>query len=325
MDQLLLSIIVSGLCAVSSAGRYYHVVHELKTMTEAQRHCRENYKDLVTIRDLEDLEDLETLKTLKRPVHSRAWIGLYHYLHNWGWSLPNTSYYKPGETEFRRWSSGEPNNSSNKQSCTVMKTDGEWKEVYCEKTFKSVCFDVRGPNRFVLNTTKMNWTEAQSYCREHHTDLALVRNMEENQMVQSLVPSKGRVRIGLFTDPWKWSDGSDSSFRNWNPLEPREPGGSSEICVAADFSADGRWETLDCNVKSAFICYSDVVPVSKRVVKVRLEKRSSSLDLNDPVVMEDLLKQLKQRLKDQGLNDDIKLSWKKQSDGKVFHKEEKKT
>ncbi|TNN31236.1 hypothetical protein EYF80_058612 [Liparis tanakae] len=69
---------------------------------------------------------------------------------------------------------------------------------------------------------------------------------------------------------------------------------------------------------------TDVVPVSKRVVKVRLEKSSSSLDLNDPVVMKDLLKKLKQRLKEQGLNDDIKLSWKKQSDGKVFHKEEKK-
>jgi len=35
--------------------------------------------------------------------------------------------------------------------------------------------------------------------------------------------------------------------------------------------------------------------------------------------------QLKQKLEDQGLNDDIKLSWKKQSDGKVFHKEEKET
>jgi len=33
--------------------------------------------------------------------------------------------------------------------------------------------------------------------------------------------------------------------------------------------------------------------------------------------------QLKQRLEDQGLNEDIKLSWKKQSDGEVFHKEEK--
>ncbi|XP_056298016.1 lymphocyte antigen 75-like [Pseudoliparis swirei] len=132
------------------------------------------------------------------------------------------------------------------------------------------------------------------------------------------------VWIGLFRDPWKWSDGSDHSFRNWNPVEPREPDGSSETCVAADFSADGQWETLDCNEKSAFICYSDVASVSKRVVKVRLVKTSSSLDLNDPVVVEDLLKKLKQRLKDQGLNEDIKLSWKKQSDGKVFHKEEKK-
>uniref|UniRef100_A0A8C2WFE9 C-type lectin domain-containing protein n=1 Tax=Cyclopterus lumpus TaxID=8103 RepID=A0A8C2WFE9_CYCLU len=112
-----------------------------------------------------------------------------------------------------------------------------------------------GPNRFVLISTAMNWTEAQSYCREHHTDLALVRNMEENQMVQSLDPSGGIVWIGLFRDPWKWSDGSDSSFRNWNPPEPRGLNGSSETCVAADFSADGRWETLDCNVKSAFICY----------------------------------------------------------------------
>jgi len=40
------------------------------------------------------------------------------------------------------------------------------------------------------------------------------------------------------------------------------------------------------------VCFLDVVPVSKRVVKVRLEKRSSSLDLNDPVVMEDLLKKV---------------------------------
>ena len=34
--------------------------------------------------------------------------------------------------------------------------------------------------------------------------------------------------------------------------------------------------------------------------------------------------QYKQKLKDQGLSDNIRLSWKKQSDGKVFHKEEKK-
>ncbi|TNN29055.1 Brevican core protein [Liparis tanakae] len=206
-----------------------------------------------------------------------------------------------------------------------MNSNSLWYDTNCESAFMSACFDVRGPNPYVVTTTSMTWTEGQNYCREHHTDLASVRNMEENQMVQNLIPTYAFAWISLFRDPWNWSDGSESLFRNWNPLELRLPGGSSETCVAADFSADGQWEILDCNVKSAFICYDDFVPVSKRVVKVRLERSSSSLDLNDPVVMDDLLKQLKQRMKDQGLNDDIKLSWKKQSDGKVFHKEEKKT
>ena len=34
--------------------------------------------------------------------------------------------------------------------------------------------------------------------------------------------------------------------------------------------------------------------------------------------------QVKKKLKDQGLEDDLKLSWKTQSDGQVFHKEKKK-
>ncbi|TNN56696.1 Macrophage mannose receptor 1 [Liparis tanakae] len=245
--------------------------------------------DLATIRDA---EDQETLKTLKATFHSRAWIGLYHYFHNWKWSLSNTSLYKPGETEFRRWISGEPNNHGNDQNCVEMNSNGEWYDDNCWRPYNSVCFDVRGPNTYVVTPTSMTWTEGQSYCREHHTDLASVRNMEENQMVHNLIPSSSSyVWIGLFRDPWNWSDGSESLFRNWSPLEPRTSG-SSETCVAADFSADGQWEIMDCNVKSAFICYGDFVPVSKRVVKVRLEKSSSSLDLNDPVVMEDLLKQV---------------------------------
>ncbi|TNN56697.1 Macrophage mannose receptor 1 [Liparis tanakae] len=297
MDKLLLTVVVvvvvvsvhPGLCAVSSAAvRRYFVVNELKTRTEAQRHCRENYMDLATIRDS---EDQETLKTLKTTFHSRAWIGLHFYSDNWKWSLSNTSLYKPGETEFRRWKSRQPDDYIYGQHCVEMYNIGEWYDNNCEKALRSACFDVRGPNTYVITTTAMMWTEAQNYCREHHTDLASVRNMEENQMVQNLLPSSTNVWIGLFRDPWNWSDGSESLFSNWKPLEPRIPGGSSEKCVAADFSADGQWEILDCNVKSAFICYTDFVPVSKRVVKVRLEKSSSSLDLNDPVVMEDLLKQ----------------------------------
>ncbi|TNN30225.1 Macrophage mannose receptor 1 [Liparis tanakae] len=229
-------------------------------MWPLDRHCRENHQELATIRDQ---EDLETLGTLKTTVHSRAWIGLSYDVDNWRWSLANTSFYKPGEMEFRRWITGEPNNVLNKEHCATLRSDGRWGDIMCSDYTKSVCFDVGGPDKFVLITTSMTWPEAQSYCREHHTDLAMVRNMEESQVVRNLDPSGGKVWIGLYRDPWKWSDGSESSFRSWNLLEPRYDVGSSETCVAADFSADGLWETLDCNAKSAFICFSGELSITQ--------------------------------------------------------------
>uniref|UniRef100_A0A4W6EB35 C-type lectin domain-containing protein n=1 Tax=Lates calcarifer TaxID=8187 RepID=A0A4W6EB35_LATCA len=72
-----------------------------------------------------------------------------------------------------------------------------------------------------------------------HTDLASVRNMEENQKVTELLPLLKRIWIGLFRDSWKWSDGSNSSFRYWITGEPNE---GTENCVAADFNNSGKWE-----------------------------------------------------------------------------------
>ncbi|XP_078025841.1 dromaiocalcin-1-like [Epinephelus lanceolatus] len=172
----------------------------------------------------------------------------------------------------------------------------------------------------------MTWTEAQSHCRVNYTDLTSVRNMTENQKVQELIPAGERVWIGLFRDSWKWSDGSNSSFRHWRPSALTS---SLKSCVTAVFGQSGGWDDWNCDLKRAFICYS-VMPVSEKVMKVmkvmklRFKTQDSSVDLNDHAVTEDILKQLKQRLKDQGLNDHIKLSWRKQPDGKVFHKEEKK-
>ncbi|TNN65984.1 hypothetical protein EYF80_023740 [Liparis tanakae] len=212
--------------------------------------------------------------------------------------MSNTSVFIPEDIDSSQWSINEPSNSNNEEHCGAMAISGLWFDMHCEASVEAVCFDDTGPNTYVLTPTVMKWADAQSYCREHHTDLASVRSMAENQMVLDQIFSGSGAWIGLFKGPWKWSDGTD-------------------------FSTDAQWEALDCDVMSASICYTDVPPVSKRMIKVRLEKSSSSLDLNDPVVMEDLLKKLKQRMKDQGVNENFKLSWKKQSDGKVFHKEDK--
>uniref|UniRef100_A0A8C4GGJ3 C-type lectin domain-containing protein n=1 Tax=Dicentrarchus labrax TaxID=13489 RepID=A0A8C4GGJ3_DICLA len=113
-----------------------------------------------------------------------------------------------------------------------------------------------GPNvTFVLNNNPMSWTQAQNYCREHHTDLASVRNMAENQRVKELVPLGQFVWIGLFRDSWKWSDGSNSSFRYWQTGEPNNQSGD-EACVSTNFDSSGVWEDWSCRARKEFICYS---------------------------------------------------------------------
>uniref|UniRef100_A0A3Q3IY29 C-type lectin domain-containing protein n=1 Tax=Monopterus albus TaxID=43700 RepID=A0A3Q3IY29_MONAL len=93
---------------------------------------------------------------------------------------------------------------------------------------------------FFITTTTMTWNEAQTYCRVHHTDLAIVRNMTENQKIKDLVPSGQTVWIGLFRDSWKWSDGSKFSFSYWKQ----------------NLSDSNYWEDWNCDEKRAFICYS---------------------------------------------------------------------
>ncbi|XP_010779381.1 lectin BRA-3-like, partial [Notothenia coriiceps] len=130
----------------------------------------------------------------------------------------------------------------------------------------------------------MNWTEAQSYCREHHTDLASVRNETENQQIVELLPA-GIYWIGLYRDSWKWSDGSNSSFKYWAENNPNYR--AFKVCVAAAFNNSGKWEDLDCGVKKPFICYGSV-PVSMQVIKVRVEK-PNCVDLKDPAFLDAML------------------------------------
>uniref|UniRef100_A0A671Y811 C-type lectin domain-containing protein n=1 Tax=Sparus aurata TaxID=8175 RepID=A0A671Y811_SPAAU len=214
---------------------------------------------------------------------------------------------------------GQPAHYDHGQHCTGVNDDGLWNDHSCKARYKSVCMDVRGLNvKFVYIATDMTWTEAQSYCRKHHTDLASVRNAAENQKVDDVIPAEQSAWIGLFRDSWKWSDGSFSSFRYWAPGEPNNVGGN-QACVVAGLGGDGKWSDDSCDNKKPFVCYTTI---SKHIIKVRLVREDSSLDLNDPAVMEQMLKEVQQRLEDQGVKGDVKLSWRKQADGKVFHKEE---
>ncbi|KAI4798575.1 hypothetical protein KUCAC02_021942 [Chaenocephalus aceratus] len=317
MDVVLLLVMAAaGLSAVSSfVDRQYYFVDEMKNMTEAQRYCREKYTDLATVHSM---ELVKLLKDRFRSNTSKAWIGLHDDRDTWSWSLSNTSFNYFAQTS----------DSGRREHCTLNSSVDElWDAAGCEEHFNAICFDVSGSSvTFVFTKiSSMNWTEAQSYCRAHHTDLVSMRQISENQktyedpqlQIQAPVSVQERVlawapaRVSLYRDPWKWSDGFQSSFRYWARGHPH-----SENCVAA-LSNGGIWVTRKCKSRIPFICYTHLT-ISKQVIKLRV-KNNANLNLNDEAVQKEIMVQIKKKL---GLGDNAELMWRTQQDGQVFHKED---
>uniref|UniRef100_A0A673B8A0 C-type lectin domain-containing protein n=1 Tax=Sphaeramia orbicularis TaxID=375764 RepID=A0A673B8A0_9TELE len=104
------------------------------------------------------------------------------------------------------------------------------------------------------------WTEAQSYCRRHYTDLATIENSSEvDQLINAVSgESVSEVWIGLFSEvDWRWSDGytgNESGYRRWDPIwsEP-DFEEAAELCVT--YHPNG-WRGVFCEYKFPFICYS---------------------------------------------------------------------
>jgi len=68
----------------------------------------------------------------------RAWIGLYDDMNSWKWSMPD------GNSEYRHWASGEPNNQMIREVCVLMYDSGLWDDRLCDQSIEPVCTEVKG-------------------------------------------------------------------------------------------------------------------------------------------------------------------------------------
>uniref|UniRef100_A0A8C2IQR6 C-type lectin domain-containing protein n=1 Tax=Cyprinus carpio TaxID=7962 RepID=A0A8C2IQR6_CYPCA len=92
----------------------------------------------------------------------------------------------------------------------------------------SFCF--KASTGFVREQDKKNWTDAQKYCRQKHTDLASVRNESENNQIENMLQDD-QVWIGLHR-LWVWSDNSTATFTHWRTGEPSIGTNRNSICVS---------------------------------------------------------------------------------------------
>ncbi|KAG8005973.1 C-type mannose receptor 2, partial [Nibea albiflora] len=228
----------------------YHFIDEKKTWEEAQTYCKDKYTDLATVYDMTDMERL--LKSTE--TRDEAWTGLYNKPgenRTWHWSLPGLEY-NDNET---KWKPGEPNDIGNPENCVSMNHNKLWIDYRCNNEHDFICYDEKKrPNdTYCVIDKPMNWLQAQNYCREHHTDL--ISGLTQLNEVNVSITVGKVLWIGLFRDTWTWSDGKNSSFRNWDP----EVGDKN----CALLKRSGQWRSADCGERKPFFCYDDKVILIK--------------------------------------------------------------
>ncbi len=113
----------------------------------------------------------------------------------------------------------------------------------------SFCF--KASTGFVREPEGKNWTDAQKYCRENHTDLASVRNESENNQIEDKL-TDNQAWIGLHR-LWVWSDNSTASFTHWKTDRPQSRVGYHDDCALIDLQ--GRWTDELCSKPHPFVCY----------------------------------------------------------------------
>ncbi|XP_073725820.1 macrophage mannose receptor 1-like [Misgurnus anguillicaudatus] len=303
MERLIQFLLFSGFWIfIQSNSNKFVLIQENKTWADAQVYCKKYHIDLATIASNEDKTSVRVAVSAAMPP--LAWTGLYRYNNSWGLT------YNLKIVTFLLWKSGKPENPSGREDCAVINGSSGWEDIACNQLFPFFCYNVSIADKFVFIPEIKSWYDAWDYCLQYHTDLAMIRNQTENDLLVNMMVGYEKAWFGLFKDTWRWSDGTKvNKFPvTWSAGQPNITG-LNPLCGAT--TLDGADDRL-CPETLPFICLRYT---KNQIMRVELK---SSQNLNDPAVMERILQLIKKKLKDRGIGNDTTLTWRVQPDGNVF-------
>lgn len=106
---------------------------------------------------------------------------------------------------------------------------------------------------YSISSSSLNFSAAESYCKEKGEQLATVLNDEEWQSIKATVGRNGGWLGGFqaFKNaPWTWKSGWPWEFTAWNRNEPNNWGGR-EDCLEI---SRGGWNDISCSSRRKAIC-----------------------------------------------------------------------
>ncbi|KAK2845978.1 hypothetical protein Q7C36_010832 [Tachysurus vachellii] len=285
--------------------RYYFLIQQGKTWSDALTYCRAQQTDMAVIETSDDMVQFQD-EAQRQKFSSSAWVGLYNDINSWRWSMGNEPL-----GSMRLWSPNQPDNWQGNETCIAIYYS-VWVDKSCTSICNFVCFDGNktGNQRFIYISKTLTWFAAQSYCRTYYTDLATIRTTTENSFIGGLNYSY-MVWIGLFRDAWKWTDNTSFSTISWKTGKPDNALGN-ENC---GYINNSQAVDAQCSDIMPFYCYSYITG-KQQILRVKVQ---FSQDVNNPAVKEAMLEQIKQKLMDHGMPETITVKWREKPDGTVFY------
>ncbi|KAI5620127.1 secretory phospholipase A2 receptor-like, partial [Silurus asotus] len=242
-----------------------YLINQKLSWPDPQKYCRTKYSDLARVKDSSVLAKLTKMAVDSGLTSWRIWIGLYNDLDSWRWSFNNLSL---SSTNLTNWYSGQPDNYMGHEACGGIYGAGYWADWDCAGQRSFICYEAgnSGADRFIgVTNPQLSWSEAQTYCRTHYTDLASALTQADNDLLAQIVYVQRYSWFGLYRDTWKWLNETVASNLQWNPGQPNNANPQENCGVLQDKMMGDE----NCNSLNHFFCEISVVPITFSVLQTK--------------------------------------------------------
>uniref|UniRef100_A0A8C8H6M9 C-type lectin domain-containing protein n=2 Tax=Oncorhynchus tshawytscha TaxID=74940 RepID=A0A8C8H6M9_ONCTS len=225
------------------------LIEQNMTWYKAQSYCKENYTDLVSIRNEGQKEQVK-----KKGMNSTSsyWIGLLY--DDWEWS-------DGGRSAYRDWSTLTNYPIAGQNHTVLYRTEKDTSILTMPHLNDATyTFCSEGSVRIHNISERKSWEQALDYCKKNYHGLLRIETEEDLEAIKQKFNGTdftGPVWVGLRQSRlfgfWVWTNGLPVGWSNWEgDRQPEQP--LSNHCGAMEMEEGYKWSDQDCLSKLYFIC-----------------------------------------------------------------------